>query len=111
MASKNIQIIQGEDISFAVTLTDKNTSQPFNLAGFTGATAYFAAASGGSPLWSVGSLLSADLGKVQFGLNEIVTAGLETGDELNIEIHVDQGATRTIAQILGKLSVVAQLFS
>ena len=114
MAGKTIQIVQGSDISITIDITQKDqdsgTSKPFPLGGFTGATAYFAAASGGS-LYAFGSLVSADLGRLNFPLNEIQTGGLLAGSELNIEVLVDQGSTRTIAQILGKLEVDSRLFS
>lgn len=109
MAVSAIKIVQGEDVAVTIDLKDHNTGLPFSLAGFTGATAYFPAVTGGG-LPVQGLLVSADLGRVTFALNEVQTAAVLDGDGQNIEVVVDQGAQRAIAQILGKLNVAARLF-
>lgn len=110
--AKTITIYQGSDVTMVIDFVDKNKNpvQPLPLDGFTGTTAYFPAASGGG-LPIVGSLVSSDLGRVSFSLSEDQTGAIVAGDEQSFEVHVDQGAKRTISQILGKLSVIAQLFS
>lgn len=112
MASKSITIYQGSDVTLVIDFQDKNKNpvQPLSLEGFTGTTAYFPAASGGA-LPVFGGLVSSDLGRVSFSLDEDQTNAIVAGDEQNLEVHVDQGAKRTISQILGKLSVIAQLFA
>lgn len=110
MASKQIKIVKGSDISLTVQLTDKNNdSLPFSLAGFTGCTGYFPKDPSGG-LAVTGSLVSADCGKVSFILSETETDQLLAGTDLDIELEVDRGADKIIAQILGKLEVIERLF-
>src|SRR5512135_627262 len=108
MATKNAKIIQGEDIILTVSLVDSVTGDPFALPGFTSATATMAGTV--TPQISNGSLVSADLGKINFPFTAIQTAALLIGTGVNLEVVVTQGTQITIAQILGKIDVVAKLF-
>jgi len=107
--NRTIEIIQGRDINLVVTLTDKVSGEPMSLAGFTAATASFAGTD--ADVVIAGSVYSADRGKVLFEMDEDDTAALEAGDEMDIEVVVDQGDVRTIAQIIGKLVVKERLFT
>jgi hypothetical protein len=111
--SKTINFTQGEDVSVVIQLIDKAScgEKPFNLTGFVSATAYFPAATGGGLAAYQVSLVSADLGEVQIDLDQIVSAGVNAADAQDLEVRVDHAGKRTIAQILGKLNVAAQLFS
>jgi hypothetical protein len=112
---KNVQVVQGQDIEIVVDLIDANScdgNQPFSLAGLTGCTGYFPASVASTLPYvaASGVLDSADLGKVHFSLSETDTGNLNVGTDQNIEIVVDQGPKRSIAQILNKLDVSGRLF-
>jgi len=109
MASKTAKVVQGSDVAVTVQLQDSDTGLPFGLSGFTGCTGYFPKDPSGS-LAVTGTLVSADLGKVSFAMDETQTAQLLTGTDLDIEVEIDRGSDKIIAQILGKLEVVERLF-
>lgn len=108
VSSKTISIVQGQNVTFTVQLIDKETCDPFSLAGFTGATGYFPKEDD-TALAVTGSLVSSDLGKISFALQPADTDLIKAGDELDFEIEADTG-DKIIAQILGKLSVTERLF-
>lgn len=112
MASSGIKIVKGSDVLVTVQLIDKNscTQSPFSLTGFTGCTGYFDQQDSDTALAATGSLVSADLGKVQIPLSETQTDLLEAGEELDFEVVVEKGSDTIIAQILGKLEVRDRLF-
>lgn len=104
-----MKIIQGSDNILNIQLVQKSTKEPFSLDGFTAATAFFLGVEASTVAVS-GALVSADLGKLTFSLSDTFTDTMEVGEGLNVEVHVEQGNTKTIVQILEKLDVVAQLF-
>lgn len=110
MAIKTVNIVKGSDVTITVTLTDKNTGDPLNLTGFTGATGYFDQQDSDTSLAASGSLISADCGKIQVPLSEAQTALLEAGEEMDMEFEVQKGTETIIAQVLGKLTVADRLF-
>jgi hypothetical protein len=109
MASKTVKIVQGSDIAVTVSLTDLSTNEPFNLTGFTGATGYFPAASGGG-LPVIGTLISADCGKLGFDMDEAQTGALLAGEDQDIEVEIAKGSDTILSQIIGKLTVLERLF-
>ena len=109
MASKTVKIVQGSDIAVTVSLTDLSTNEPLNLTGFTGATGYFPAATGGG-LPIVGTLISADCGKLGFDMNEDQTGASLSGEDQDIEAEIHKGADIILSQPIGKLTVLESLF-
>lgn len=103
-------IVQGDDATITIKLKDKATGDPFSLAGFTAASAFFEGTDG-TPVVAACTLVSEDLGELSCALSNTQTEDMKAGDELDIEIVVDQGSTRTTAQVLGLLSVAERLFS
>lgn len=110
MAAKNIVIIQGQTAEVDVQLIDGNTGNPFSLAGLTGATGVFPKADG-TGMAVTGILKSSDLGTLSFSMDEDTTPNLNVGDAQNIEVRVDQGSLRSIAQLQGVLTVAAPTFT
>lgn len=106
----SITIFKGADASITVSLKDKTSGDPIDLVGFTGASAFFAQEDSDEPLSVTGVLVSEDLGKISFALNEEETTLLKAGDENNMEVLVDQGATRTIVQFEGQVAIKPRLF-
>lgn len=109
--NKIITIIQGQTSNVTVKLIDANTKQPFSLAGLTGATGIFPTGDGTEGLAVTGTLVSADLGELMFSLDETTTEALTTGEQQSIQVQVDQGAVRSIAQLKQVLTVNAPLFT
>lgn len=109
VTNKIARIIKGSDVEVTTQLIDRNTKQPFSLEGMTAASAFFANEDD-TVLAVTGSLVSADLGKLLFPLNEVQTGGLAEGSEQNMEVVVDQGDVRTIAQFRGGLEILPRLF-
>ena len=106
-----INIIKGSDATVKVSLKDKKTGDLFDLSGFSGATAYFDQAESDEPLAVTGELEgSADTGRLSFPLTEVQTDLLEAGDDINMEVVLDQGTTRTIVQFEAQISVKPRLF-
>lgn len=108
-SSSQINVIQGQTLSFTIQLQDKNQCDPYNLIGFTGATAYFPQVNTTDALAVSGSLQSADLGKVGFTLDPTITILLNPGEEQSFEVEVD-AANTVITQIDSKLFVYERLF-
>lgn len=107
MASK---IVKGSDVSVIVSLTDKNTKAPLSLVGFEGATGFFLK-DDDTTLAVTGSLISADLGKVQFDISPSNSSLLQAAEDADIEVEIKRSGKVIIAQILDKIEVSSRLFS
>lgn len=105
----SVKLIQGQDVTFILQVLDNVTSQPYSLAGLDAATAYFPKTDG-TALAATGTLISADLGKLSFTLDELETAELNAGEDQSIELQIDQGSLRSIVQFEEVLTVAPQLF-
>ena len=110
----NRKIIRGEDATVIVDITkrtacDDGSSEPFKLDGFTSATAYLAK-DGGGTVTASGTLVSEDLGRLSFTFSDTDTALLLVDDSVDMEVVINRGTVRSIAQIIGKIDVVDKLF-
>jgi hypothetical protein len=108
--SKPIFLQQGQTANIDVFLIDEGTGQPFSLQGLTGATGIFPAADGQSGVAASGYLQSADLGHLQFQLDIPFIENMLVGENMNFQVMVDQSAQRSIANIVGYLTVNAPPF-
>jgi len=102
-------LIKGSDTKIVVTVIDKATKEPYSLAGFTSATG-FLSNTDATTLAVTGTLLSSDLGKIQFEIDEVSTALLASGDAQSMEVVIDQGTTRSIVQFDQVLDIRDRLF-
>lgn len=105
-----ISVVQGSNTSINVFLTDQISGCPLDLSNLTGATAYFSAASGGA-ISASGILVSPVLGQIRVDLTPDFTTAMTPGENLDVQVNIDQGTIRTIAQILGQLTVAPSLFA
>lgn len=110
MSQGTVVIDQGQTAKIRVQLIDGETNAPFNLAGLTGATGIFPLANN-TGLAVTGILESEDLGTLIFNMDKDTTPTLNVGEGQSIEVRVDQGTTRSIAQLTNILTVNAPLFT
>jgi hypothetical protein len=110
MAGKTAKIYKGSDVKVTVSLIEDATKKPYSLAGTTGATGFFQK-SDDTWLSASGIVISADLGKLQFNLTDSDTVQLKVGDAQSMEVMIDKGADRAIAQILERLQVIDRISS
>lgn len=102
------KFVKGSDVAITVQIVDKATKLPYQLSDFTSATGYLQKVD--SEFLAVsGSLVSEDLGKVKFQVNETQSADLQAGDEVDMQIGIDQGIVRTIFVLKGKLQIIEQI--
>lgn len=113
MHKENKKIIRGADASLTIVVR-KDNGDPLDLTGATeievrlkkaDKTALAKTMSG-----SAVSVISAHNGRISVELNETETAGLMVMHNAPVEVVVDFGDTRRIAQIKAGLSVIARLF-
>jgi hypothetical protein len=102
-----VKIVQGQSANLVVQLIDGSTGKPFNLAGLSGATGVFPDIDGESGLASSGTLISSDLGTLAFALDPTFTSELQIGEQMSIQVQVDQGSLRSIAVVENVLTVIA----
>jgi len=112
----SIEIVQGEDKSFSVKLTDGNGND-YDLTGFTEISAVFAAT--GAPI-TVITTLDANgqtavpnplCGKIDVTLTDAATLLLTSGDFQDLEIIIDKGTDKTIVQLSKSLKIKERLIS
>lgn len=103
------KFVKGSDVEITVNMIDKKTKAPYNLLGFTGATATFPN-SDGTTLNVPGTLLSEDLGRIKFSLTDSQTDLLQEGTDQSIQMTVDQGTKRTISILDAALDIFPKLF-
>lgn len=111
------KIVQGSDATIVINLKDTScsddTCKPFSLSDFQGATGQFKNADE-SILSIAGTLLSADIGRIQFDLTEAETDLLEANEDAGFVIYVDNGVsptgTRIVKNVEGKIGIYERLF-
>lgn len=103
------KFVKGSDVDVVVQIIDAQTKLPFNLTGFTSATALFPKDDGlGFPVTNV-SVLSEDLGKLRISMTDTDTLQLlEAGT--SFQVTVDQGTKRTIVLFNEAIEILAPLF-
>lgn len=102
-----ISIVQGENSTVIVRVTDKATNELHPFEGFEGATAYFSKEDDTAESVT-GSVLQC--GKLMFPMSTTQTDGLKTGEELDFEYRWRESGNLYIEQVLGQLEVVPRLF-
>ncbi len=111
------KIVQGSDATIVINLKDKTCSadicKPFSLTDFKGATAQFLNTDD-TILSKAGTLLSADIGRIQFNLSEAETELLSANEDAGFVIYVDNGVspsgTRIVKNVEGKIGIFARIF-
>lgn len=104
-----ITIVKGSDAGINVSIKDKESGDPFDLTGLSGASAFMPGDAStvviaGTPLGSL------DCGRLKFDLSDSDTNLLAAGDGANMEVVIDIGANRTIVQFEGVIDVKPRLF-
>lgn len=104
----------GETPTIIVELWSRSKKQPIQLNNFVSCTANFPGASG-NQVAVTGTLVSSDLGKVQFILTKANVLALKT-DPVNyqsfeVEFIYDSSATTVVAQYLNSLLIKPPLFT
>lgn len=106
--SDHYTFVKGSDVTITVNLIDKATKAPYQITGFTSATLYikkndstYHAASG--------TLVSSDLGKLQFIISDTDSALLKAGSKLDVQLTLIQGTTKTNFIITDGFSILENL--
>jgi hypothetical protein len=100
--------VKGSDVTITVQVKDKDTKVPYALTGFTSAT-LFIKKDDNTYLSATGTLVSSDLGKLSFTINETDSDTLRAGTKLDIQLTVNQGSTKTNFLINEMLSIYENL--
>lgn len=110
----------GSTVQIDFSLVDSLTKQPFDLTSYTELTVILPAApsgqinltaNNGSLSGSVAVIGSPTLGNIRLTVQPAQSSGLLATDEGSIEILVDKGAVRKIAQVIQRVPIEARLFS
>lgn len=104
------EIVKGSDAFLELELVYKgDENQQEKISNFVGATGFFQAEEV-DYLSASGSLVSADLGKIKFELTSAETAQLKAGEEISLEMSVEDDKGLVFYQLDGALIVKDRLF-
>jgi hypothetical protein len=109
-----INIIQGEDKNIIVKIQDSQ-GDAYDLSSVTEMTACLKNADGtslektqtGGAITIVGS--APQNGKIQVRLEETETELLKKGEELDMELIIDESGEKRILQFIGEINVIARV--
>ena len=105
-----LKIIQGEDTTVIVKVTDKKTKEAHPFDGFEGATAFFPKKDDAENFHAVtGSVLTC--GKLQFPVVKGITAEIEPADPMDLEYQWIQNGLLYVEHVDGQISVVPRFFT
>lgn len=112
MVTKLITMVKGSrNVNIVVDFVDKNTGNPFSLAGFLGSTGYFPALDPCiSSIAVSGSLVSSDRGQISFVIPGPQLLAMGEGEQMDWEQEVDLGSRGFVTQILSNLSIFPREF-
>jgi len=108
-----VKIVHGEDITLALRIKDSK-GNPYDLTGVTEVTARFQKTDNTvlSKTLSSGSVVieSPTHGTLSVELLDADTSQLKKGDGQSLEVWIDVGQSRRIAQFVKSLNVASKLF-
>lgn len=112
-ATDKVEIIQGEDKTFYVKLTDEITGDVFDLTNATAIKAIFKGTTSNVEVTQAASEIAivtpAVNGKIEITVSDTKTAQMLVGARLPIEIEITETTDVTIVQILKQLTVTARI--
>ena len=105
---KTIELVQGEERTFILSLKQKGKTTPYIMTGLTSSTLKLKNADN-SILSLTGSTVSSDLATISFTISEAQSALLLKGHNQDMQLELNKGSVKTIKIIKGSLNVLEQL--
>ncbi len=103
-----IQIVQGENFTMRLRVSDKKSGKPWNFTGFDGATAYFYPAEGTDPIAVTG--VNPETNLLQFDGLPADSEAILAGDSISFQYKWIQSGLEYIEIVDNQLTVLEQLF-